>query len=130
MISESQEKVRITIKFSIFQSDVIDLKFFLTLPSSESFVFLHNFNIKRPYIRSLIDFTPYYQILECPTCKLDNEYCFGGNKYCQYDPDGDGPGTGQHILMEMLRQVCVFRFNEEAWWKYAVRFSDTCFNVS
>jgi len=45
--------------------------------------------------------------------------CYGGFRYCAVDPDGiDGLATGKEILDEEIRQMCIFRTNQGAWWEY------------
>ena len=44
--------------------------------------------------------------------------------------DGDGPLNGQQVVLEDLRQICLYEINNVTWWDYAIQFNDNCMLVS
>jgi len=57
---------------------------------------------------------------------LVNDACVGGGRYCGPDPDGAGPITGRDVVLENLRQVCIFKSNSKKWWDYMSNFRSLC----
>ena len=42
--------------------------------------------------------------------------------------DGVGPLTGADVLLEDLRQICIFKkYSSDHWWEYIANFPDDCF---
>jgi len=77
-------------------------------------------------------FTPHYVTWTCATCKLqsytktDNPDCISGGRYCNPDPDDSGPLTGKDIVLEDLRQMCIWRISQTLWWQYVIAFEKKC----
>lgn len=81
-------------------------------------------------------FTPHYVLWYCHSCKLagylkEEPDCLGGGRYCAPDPDQDGPLTGRDIVLEDLRQLCVFKQTEreknyKVWFDYIKQLNSTC----
>ena len=47
-----------------------------------------------------------------------------------YFIDNNGPLSGKSIVMENLRQICLYVLNNETWWDYAVEFGEKYLNRS
>lgn len=56
--------------------------------------------------------------------------CLSGGRYCAPDPDNSGPLIGQDAVLEVVRQVCIFRNYKEQWWSYASAYSEQCLNAT
>ena len=54
--------------------------------------------------------TPRFVFWVCDDCDAEfiNKNCFGGGKYCATD-SGHSKLTGQEIVLEDLRQMCVYK---------------------
>jgi len=82
----------------------------------------------------MVTFHPHYSIFTCETCRLKNYSqkkvpadCLSGGRYCLKDPDGDNKkGSGRDILLEVLRQLCLFQLFPERWWDYMALVDITC----
>lgn len=81
---------------------------------------------------------PHY-VLWYNTVSKDSNYtiphpdCLSGGRYCTPDPDYDGPRSGRDILLEDLRQICIYQIarsqkEHQIWWKYVQAFNETCKN--
>merc|ERR1711879_239576 len=72
------------------------------------------------------NFEPYI-VLYSNVRNPKSKNCIGSGKYCAPDPDNEGKGTGADVVMEMLRQKCVFMLNSAEWYKYMSAWRDNCF---
>ncbi|CAI5995810.1 unnamed protein product [Closterium sp. NIES-64] len=82
-------------------------------------------------------FTPHYMTWFCPEtlketrqCKFQ---CVNNGRYCSPDPEGDFDKgyDGRQVVIENLRQLCVWRVANETgapwvWWEYAADFKKRC----
>ena len=83
--------------------------------------------------------TPHFVLWYCVECgrngfKDDVPDCISGGRYCAPDPDSTGPITGRHIVMENLRQLCIYRYAEhknnfDIWWNYIAEFGSCTFGL-
>lgn len=81
-------------------------------------------------------FTPHYVLWYCAICKEQNfteahRDCLSGGRYCAPDPDGAGPLAGKDVVMEDLRQICVFKMTEQQndyklWYDYMRVYNQDC----
>ena len=81
-------------------------------------------------------FTPHYVLWYCAICKEQDfseahRDCLSGGRYCAPDPDGAGPLAGRDVVLEDLRQICVYKLTEEAssyklWYDYMKVYNQTC----
>jgi len=77
-------------------------------------------------------FTPHYVTWTCATCRLqgytkgDNPDCVSGGRYCSPDPDKEGPLTGKDVILEDLRQMCIWKLSKGLWWQYVTTFEKIC----
>ncbi|PKA61785.1 Vacuolar-sorting receptor 1 [Apostasia shenzhenica] len=82
-------------------------------------------------------FTPHYITWYCPEAfllsKQCKSQCINHGRYCAPDPEQDfSKGyDGKDVVMQNLRQVCVFKMANESgkpwlWWDYVTDFSIRC----
>lgn len=52
----------------------------------------------------------------------------GGEKnyFLDMDPDGDGLATGRDLVYESLRQLCLWKLDNDEWWHYMKIFDSQC----
>ena len=59
-----------------------------------------------------------------------NEYitnnCVSQGKYCAFDPDNEGPITGKDVIMEALRQKCIYKAGITQYFYYMDMFFTQC----
>eukprot|EP00898_Chlorokybus_atmophyticus_P003912 jgi/Chlat1/4521/Chrsp29S04587 len=84
------------------------------------------------------EFTPHYITWYCPAEYLGtlpcDKQCIRHGRYCTPDPDGDFEAgyDGKDVVLENLRQLCVFQIAKDAvhmpwlWWSYVNDFNDRC----
>ena len=91
-----------------------------------------SFNIKVKF-GDLVKFVPHALVWYCRPCAEKNFVntttdvnCVSSGRHCSPDPDGAGPLTGSAILIENLRQLCVYEKSENAWWDYFIAFNRSC----
>lgn len=79
--------------------------------------------------------TPHYVLWRCQSCapdyRNDTDDCVSGGQYCAPDPDGDGRLVGRDVVMEDLRQICIYKQSLERnkphlWWDYVSEFYERC----
>ncbi|WOH10874.1 hypothetical protein DCAR_0730349 [Daucus carota subsp. sativus] len=89
--------------------------------------------VKKGYTR----FTPHYITWYCPQAfilsKQCQSQCINNGRYCAPDPDGDFDRgyDGKDVVIQNLRQACVFKVAKEnskpwIWWDYVTDFSIRC----
>lgn len=100
-------------------------------------------NAFRPFIEYLegaVDFNPHFWLIDgraqgCDVPSLPcGSQCINGGYYCATDPDGDLDAgiSGADIVVENLRQMCVFGVASASssvargWWMYADAYAATC----
>lgn len=82
-------------------------------------------------------FEPHYLIWVCPPQYVDTPQCLSqciyNGRYCCPDPedDLDKGYDGKEVILENLRQLCVFKIANASgmpymWWEYATRFGQQC----
>ncbi|XP_073025030.1 vacuolar-sorting receptor 3-like [Primulina eburnea] len=82
-------------------------------------------------------FTPHYITWFCPRAftvsKQCKSQCINHGRYCSPDPEEDFSSgyDGKDVVLENLRQLCVFRVAKEAqkswiWWDYVTDFKIRC----
>ncbi|KZV50555.1 vacuolar-sorting receptor 3 [Dorcoceras hygrometricum] len=82
-------------------------------------------------------FTPHYITWYCPQAftisKQCKSQCINHGRYCAPDPEEDFSSgyDGKDVVLENLRQLCVFRVAKEAgkswiWWDYVTDFQIRC----
>ncbi|XP_051132627.1 vacuolar-sorting receptor 3-like [Andrographis paniculata] len=82
-------------------------------------------------------FTPHYITWYCPqaftSSKQCKSQCINNGRYCAPDPEQDFSSgyDGKDVVMENLRQLCVFRVANESskpwiWWDYVTDFQIRC----
>ena len=84
-------------------------------------------------------FLPHFFVWNCNVCEqigyVNTEVeCISGGRYCAYDPDGSaGKAEGRDIVMEDLRQICIFNVLKEKdkarWLRYVSEFYKNCMGV-
>mmetsp|Transcript_30581 Transcript_30581/g.76515 ORF Transcript_30581/g.76515 Transcript_30581/m.76515 type:complete len:721 (+) Transcript_30581:167-2329(+) len=83
------------------------------------------------------DFEPHYLIWVCPPRFQDSpqcqSQCIYSGRYCCPDPedDMDKGYDGKDVILENLRQLCVFELAKASgktwlWWDYVNRFAEEC----
>mmetsp|Transcript_6975 Transcript_6975/g.12761 ORF Transcript_6975/g.12761 Transcript_6975/m.12761 type:complete len:459 (+) Transcript_6975:2211-3587(+) len=120
--------------------EVVHYDLWLSSSSKRSIEFVQEFAVKgRKFKRDSVVFTPKYVTWHCLQCSIydyiNNEpNCLSGGRYCAPDPDLQGPLNGRDVLMEDLREICVFNQSLDKnnkyglWYDYMTALNSTCTN--
>ena len=55
--------------------------------------------------------------------------CVGNGNYCAFDPESeDGSVTGQDVILESLRQICIYKQGISQYFSYMKNFYSQCIN--
>lgn len=74
-----------------------------------------------------VKFNPRYVLWECDHCRrkgfksVNNDQCLSGGRYCDPEPSREEV-IGSEVVLEDLRQLCIFKQNEDLWWEYIIHF--------
>lgn len=113
--------------------------FWISSSNRNSFKLVRDF---KPFFYKLQDYTKFevhYLFWTCELCaqnnyKYDNtpSNCVSAGRYCCSDPDGDGEANGRDIVLEDLRQICLFNKHQDKFFEYIDIFDLNCveFQVS
>lgn len=135
---EDGETVSLVLKFEqVTLADLIYLDLWISSANDLSQSFLKNFaSIGKQLTKKNAEFHPHYVFIKCLNCEKNNfqeshDDCLGGGRYCAPDPDGPGPIKGRDVVIENLRQICMFNQLSESkdysiWFKFQEEFSNNC----
>ena len=124
--------VSLTLSFEM-QHGLTNVTYDVWMSSDQELVrsFLNDFSQYARKLDKVTVFTPHYVLWYCSECrkggyKKDNLDCVSSGRYCAPDPDGVGPLTGKHVVLEDLRQICVYQKAKAKWWDYIEVMNATC----
>ena len=74
-----------------------------------------------------IKFEPHIITFSSKSKEFLNNNCVGNGKYCAFDPDvNDSSITGKDVILEGLRQKCVFKAGVKYYFHYMRKFYKNC----
>lgn len=101
---------------------------FLTASNRNSYRLVRYFYPYYQKLKKYIKFQPRYSLWQCQTCKW-NEFksdtpsqCVSRGRYCAYSNGINDQIDGRDIVMEDLRQICIFNINTDQWFNYLDQF--------
>ena len=126
------EAIELNVKFVTIKKEKVNYVFWVTTSNRNTFKLIRDF---KPYHQKLgnnVNFSVHYAIWKCYRCKPYTSEnfptnCISKGRYCSPDPDGNGAGTGRDIVMEDLRQICIYKHFQKDWWDYMILFDENCF---
>ncbi len=136
MSSRPLERVMIEVNFKQIQmKEEVDFKFFFSSSELKAYELIGNMTQYLDQFGSHVKFTPvyvshispYYNVEE-PRRELN---CISRGKFCYYPKETTIIQDGQRILLESLRQKCMFLKNNEGsninyYYRYLKRFYNDC----
>ena len=133
--NDESNRILLTMRFEVdkFKGEILKYTFWLSSANRNSYKLVRDF---KEYYKKLKDFTRleiHYLFWNCEVC-ASNDYqiidipdnCVSGGRYCCSDPDGDGVASGRDIVLEDLRQICIFNNHEEKYFDYIDNFDLKC----
>lgn len=136
VLSHQTIKTRVQITFEMPNPDNrVEYEIWMSSENTELREFLSDFS---QYAKNLIPntlMTPHYVLwYSVERSKegflTEHKDCLGGGRYCAPDPDLDnGPRTGREIVIENLRQICLYNYltgqkKVNLWWDYIKGFKE------
>ena len=138
----SDNSLTLSITFDVQKeaNEKIKYIFWLSTSNRNSFKLVREFVNYYLKLKPHANFEPHYAIWTCSLCAMTNytldyndqslkDNCISKGRYCSPDADGERPGKGKDIVLEDLRQICIFNNYKDAWWIYMTRFDDECTEV-
>lgn len=100
---------------------------FFYVPSTEySHKFLESLNEVHGRLKNRMIFEPHIVTFSSKSNEYITSNCIAHGKYCAFDPDNEGPITGQDVLMESLRQKCIYKAGISHYFYYMDLFYKDC----
>jgi len=136
--------VLVELAWDIPRAEVVLVDFWMSSGSEESLQFLEQFKDAAETLAYRLQFVPHYHVFSLPPGSSYGHLCADAStaKHCAPDPDGPGPITGQMVVNEDLRQLCLWHISAEksplqdpavkgatyskTFWEYVVRRRGDC----
>ena len=131
-----EEKIMVEINFQeniIKDYDKVQLKLFFSSSELRAYQFINNITKIFNKFKQQIDFTPIYVTHQSPVYNPENPQrelnCLSKGKYCYFPKEDTIIQDGQKILMESLRQKCMYKKNIDNikyYYEYMQHFYSNC----
>ncbi|CAD8185874.1 unnamed protein product [Paramecium octaurelia] len=128
----SEYSIKLLMKFDVIKQMRVDVLFSIDLLNNSSLQIISDY---KPYQQLFDTNQVQYQFLypiyslkmkEDDTTIIDSLNCISDGRYCTYDPDGDDYGTGQDVIEEVIRQLCLQKLDIDVFFNYLDLFKDKC----
>lgn len=138
----TRDHIVLQLRFDLVQSpSLVNMVLWMSASNMNILSFLHDFDaFADQFTKEELSFSPHYSTITCWHCATDNfskdvADCLSGGRYCALDPDGAGPLTGRDVLMEDLRQICIFQEAKKQdtyslWFDYMSEHYTSCSDLS
>eukprot|EP01017_Pseudomicrothorax_dubius_P028019 TRINITY_DN3296_c0_g2_i1.p1 TRINITY_DN3296_c0_g2~~TRINITY_DN3296_c0_g2_i1.p1 ORF type:complete len:477 (-),score=124.63 TRINITY_DN3296_c0_g2_i1:1701-3131(-) len=129
---EKKPPVSIAARFDWAKSENVIYEAWISSRDKTSYSFLSRFSNYGAQLVAAAEFTPRYIIWYCTHCEADQyskkvDNCVSGGRYCAPDPDKDGPLKGYDVVLENLRQICLYKESPLDFFNYTRHYHDLCF---
>jgi hypothetical protein len=142
--SVAKGPVIVELRWNIPRAQVVLIDFWMSSGSEEAADFLEKFKDPAERLKYHVQFVPHYHVFSLPPGSSFGHLCKDPTtaKHCGPDPDGPGPITGEMVVNEDLRQLCLWHISREAnplqdpaekgatyslaFWEYVVRRREEC----
>ena len=111
----------------------VSFKLLLSADSYSVFKFIDSFrHFVLQFDHTLLQFEPFYAFYYDTYCKRNNftecsnPDCIGNGRYCSRDTWDLGAEGGRDVVVESLRQLCLWRTAPEKWFAYVSLFGEKC----
>jgi hypothetical protein len=138
ILNNPNDKILVEINFKPKHKGIVDFKFFFSSSEPKAYELIGNMTNYINKFGEQVIFTPYYvvhknpyYVEENPTSNLN---CVSRGVYCYYPKATTITHEGQKILMEDIRQKCMFKITKEKnkdikeYFKYLSTFAKLCIN--
>ncbi|OMJ93128.1 hypothetical protein SteCoe_3945 [Stentor coeruleus] len=134
ILSHQSIKTRVQMTFEMLNPDnQVEYEIWMSSENTELREFLSDFSQHGKKLMPNTQMTPHYVLwYSVERSKegflTEHKDCLSGGRYCAPDPDLDnGPRTGREIVLENLRQICLYNYLTDQkklnlWWDYIKKF--------
>ena len=137
LMNNPNENIIVEINFKPKQKKIVDFKFFFSSSEPKAYELIGNMTKYMDNFGKQVIFTPYYVVHKNPYYVEENPNsninCLSRGVYCYYPKETTITQEGQKILMEDIRQKCMFELNKnkeiKQYYKYLDTFARLCINV-
>lgn len=126
----------INASFAFKKSDKVNCTFWLTTSNPQSMKFMASIKeFYKLYAKAgeeSLNFEVHYTgLFHCKFSNITNynyypDNCISGGRFCSAYPEGSNSSIAPFFILEDLRQLCLYKINVEAWWKYVSKFNKQC----
>ena len=110
----------------------VDYEFWYTSSNDRALDFIRDFEeYHEKFDEKSVSIKPRFVIWTCPgSCdsNMKAESCFSDGKYCAFERSNLRL-KGREILLEDLREKCIFDSDPKQWWSYMRRVHQHCYNT-
>eukprot|EP01017_Pseudomicrothorax_dubius_P003929 TRINITY_DN10686_c0_g1_i1.p1 TRINITY_DN10686_c0_g1~~TRINITY_DN10686_c0_g1_i1.p1 ORF type:complete len:460 (-),score=98.88 TRINITY_DN10686_c0_g1_i1:140-1519(-) len=130
--TDERPKTSLSVKFELPKASRVEYMFWMSSSDATSYNFINRFHKFHTIFEDNIEIKPHYVIWHCYHCSqekyknTENPNCISGGRYCSPDPDNEGPASGKNVVIENIRQLCIFKLYRDLWWDYMREFGSTC----
>ena len=118
------------------ENSVVDFKFFFSASEPRAYDLIGNMTKYLSFFGSQLEFTPYYVVHQNPYYVEENPQsninCLSRGVYCYFPKETTIIQEGQKILLEDIRQKCMYKLSKEKntnlYYEYMIAFSKECIN--
>jgi len=105
--------IMLELEWDVPSNDVVIMDMWMSSASTQSYQFLKDFKPIGENLFFHLQFIPHYDIYDMDNPNDYNKFCYvpvksPSSRYCADDPDMHGPITGEDVVEEDLRQICLW----------------------
>lgn len=124
-----RKKVSLVSTFNIAKpDDRVEYDIWISSSNDRGLDFVKDFQRFNDILGDKVLMTPRYFTWSCINCDANimGEDCVNNGKYCALDEERLSY-SGKEIIMENLRQKCVWKQSAPAWWEYIAKAHQQCY---
>jgi hypothetical protein len=103
-----------------------ELDFFYVPSSPLTHRFIHMAISVKKVLKSKVVLNPVIFTFSSKSEEFINNNCVSKGEFCAYDPDNEGKLTGRDVILEALRQKCIFSTHSELYLNYMDSYFRSC----
>lgn len=111
------------------QLNFAKLDFFYSPSIEYSHRFLESLESVYDKLKDRILFEPHLVTFASKSQEFISKNCVSNGEYCAFDPNHEGKQTGRDVIMEGLRQKCIYKKGLSQYFAYMRGFYEKCFTV-
>jgi len=100
------------------------IEFFVESMTDETVKFFKDFYPYYEKMKKDIEFVPHYMFKVCDKCLEQDTFndttsnCVSSGRYCRYGPQVLQNWRHKDIILQSIRELCIYKISPEKWWEY------------